>query len=305
MNDYSPYLKKLLKRASYFSIAVSLTLIVLKFIAWKMTNSVSMYATCMDSVLDAFASFVNWLAIKHALKPSDKDHRFGHGKIEALAGIAQSFFIAISALIILRESWDHFLHPSPIEELSIGIGVMVFSIILTIFLVLYQTFVIKKTQSLAISGDSLHYQSDLLINTSVIGSFLLAGAGQTAGMIDACIAACISLYILRTSYKIGKESVDILMDKEMDDQTRDQISKIALSHPQILYINSLKTRKSGPFIFIQMDAHMDENLTLKEAHTIAHAVEKNLLDAFPCASITIHQEAIKHAHISPLHPQNI
>ncbi len=304
MNEYSPYLRNLLKKASYLSIAVSVILIVCKSIAWNITGSVSMRATMMDSVLDAFASFVNWIAIQHALKPSDREHRFGHGKIEALAGIAQSVFICISALLILKEAFEHFMHPKPIEGFGVGIGVMIFSIFLTLILVAYQNFVIKKTQSLAIAGDSLHYKSDILINASVMCSFMFAG-GSNAGMVDALIASGIAMYILVTAYKILKASIDVLMDKEMDDSVRNLISKIALDHPQILHINSLKTRKSGPFIFIQMDAYMDENLTLKEAHDIAHSVEENILNIFPEASITIHQEATKHEHIPPLHLKNL
>ena len=304
MNEYSPYLRNLLKRASYLSISVSITLIVCKFIAWKMTNSVSMRATMVDSILDAFASLVNWIAIKHSLKPSDREHRFGHGKIEALAGIAQSVFICISALFILKEAFDHFINPTPVEGFGIGIGVMIFSIFLTLVLVFYQTFVIKKTQSLAIAGDSLHYKSDILINASVMFSFALSG-GKNSGIIDAIIAAGISVYILKTAYTILKTSIDVLMDREMNDETRNLIAKIALDHPQILHINSLKTRKSGPFIFIQMDAYMDENLTLKEAHDITHSVERDILNIFPEASITIHQEATKYEHIPPLHLKNI
>lgn len=292
MSNYDPYLQSLLKKASYFSIIVSIVLIVVKFIAWHITGSVSMHATLMDSFLDSLASCVNWIAIKHALKPSDNEHRFGHGKIEALAGVAQSFFISISALIILREAFDHFIDPQPIEGIGIGIGVMIFSIFLTLVLVRYQMFVIKKTGSLAISGDSLHYKSDILINLGVIGSFILSqGQSQISGMIDALIAAFIGFYIIATAYKIGKEGVDVLMDREMDDQSRSLIRKIAFENPNILHINSLKTRKAGPFIFIQMDAHMDANLTLKQAHDIAHEVEKKILQSFPTASITIHQEA--------------
>ncbi len=292
MSNYDPYLQSLLKKASYFSIFVSLILIGIKFVAWQITGSVSMHATLMDSFLDSLASFVNWIAIKHALKPSDNEHRFGHGKIEALAGVAQSFFISISAFIILKEAWEHFIHPQPVEEVRIGISVMIFSIFLTLILVRYQMFVIKKTGSLAISGDSLHYRSDILINLGVICSFLLAqGQNSISGMMDAIIAALIGFYIIATAYKIGKEGVDVLMDREMDNQSRNLIRKIALENKNILHINSLKTRKAGPFVFIQMDAHMDANLTLQQAHDISHEVEQQLLEFFPTASITIHQEA--------------
>lgn len=306
MSKYDPYLQSLLKKASYFSIAVSLILITVKFIAWKITGSVSMHATLMDSFLDSLASLVNWIAIKHALKPSDNEHRFGHGKIEALAGVAQSFFISISALIIFKEAWEHFINPQPVEGIKIGISVMIFSIFLTLVLVRYQMFVIKKTGSLAISGDSLHYRSDILINLGVIASFALSqGQSSVSGMIDAFIAALIAFYIIATAYKIGKEGIDVLMDKEMDNQSRDLIKKIALENSNILHINSLKTRKAGPFVFIQMDAHMDANLTLQEAHDISHEVEQQLLQFFPTACITIHQEATNHDNISSFHSQSI
>ena len=294
MDAYDPYLGKILKRASYFSIGVALILVVVKFFTWQMTHSVSIRATFMDSVLDVLASLVNWFAIKHSLKPSDREHQFGHGKIEALAGLGQSVFIAISALFIVKESIQRLSDPQPIENSEIGIMVMIFSIILTIIFVSYQNFVIKKTNSLAISGDSLHYKSDILINLGVIFSLLVSRWAFTY-FIDGLVAFGISLYIFYTAYKIGREGVDILMDKELSDEDREKIIILTIKDKDVLGIKALKTRKAGPFLFIQMDLRMNESFTLKEAHMIAHRVEQNLLKDFPTATITIHQEAVSHA----------
>lgn len=168
---------RLMRQATYASIGVALLLIIAKLIAWGVSDSLSLLATLIDSMLDALASFVNLLAVRHALSPADREHRFGHGKAEALAGLGQAAFIAGSAAFLLLEAARRFVNPVPLESYGIGIAVMVFSIAATLLLLAFQRHVIRKTGSVAISADSLHYRTDLLVNGSVIAALLLASLG--------------------------------------------------------------------------------------------------------------------------------
>ena len=158
---------RLMRLATYASVSVASVLIVAKVIAWVMTDSMSLLSTLVDSFLDVLASLVNLYAVKHALEPADAEHRFGHGKAEPLAGLAQAAFIGGSSVFLLLQATERMINPRPIANLETGIGVMGFAIVLTLALVIFQRYVVKKTGSVAISADSLHYQSDLLVNVGV------------------------------------------------------------------------------------------------------------------------------------------
>ena len=150
---------RLMRLATYASVAVASVLVVTKFGAWVMTDSVSLLSTLIDSVLDVAASALNLIAVHHALQPADDEHRFGHGKAEALAGLGQAAFISGSAAFLLIEAGERIFNPKTIDNSEIGIAVMVVAIVLTVILVAFQRYVVRKTGSLAIGADSLHYQT--------------------------------------------------------------------------------------------------------------------------------------------------
>jgi len=279
---------RLMKLATYASTSVALTLIICKAVAWLMTDSVSLMATLIDSCLDALASIINLIAVRHALAPADKQHRFGHGKAEALAGLGQATFITGSAMFLLLEAISHFWNPHPISEMSIGVGIMIISILATYGLMMFQQHVINKTDSTAIKADRLHYKTDLLVNGSVIIALLLAYYGWVG--FDPLFALLIAGYILYSAWEIVKESLNLLMDREMPDDDRQKIKSIVRSHPKALGMHDLRTRKSGMTVFIQLHLELDDTLTLMRAHEIADEVEALLLDAYPGAEIIIHQD---------------
>lgn len=282
----------LLKSAAYAAIIVAAVLIVGKYFAWRLTDSVSIQASLLDSVLDIFASIVNFFAVRQALKPADFHHRFGYGKIEALAGIAQSIFILVSAIWLLGEVYNHMVMPHEMGDISMATNVMGVSTILTILLVAYQRYVISRTKSVAIEADSLHYQTDLLTNAGVlIGINISAYFGLN--WLDPIIGIFIIVYIVITSYKISKTSLDILVDRELPEKQRLQILDIVRQHPKVYGVHDLKTRSAGLYEFIQMHLDLDENITLKEAHDIAEKVELSLLHYYPKAEVIIHQDPAK------------
>ncbi len=280
---------RLMRIATYAAVGVASTLIAVKFVAWLMTDSVSLLSTLIDSLLDVAASTVNLLAVRHALEPADKEHRFGHGKAESLAGLAQAAFISGSAVFLLLQAGERLYNPVAIENTHIGYAVMVFSIVATLGLVLFQKYVAKRTQSLAISADSAHYTMDVLVNLSVILSLFLAS--ELGWVIaDPLFAIAIAFYILRGAYEIGIEAYQVLMDRELPDEDRAKIRELALKHPLVISMHDLRTRQSGPDVFIQMHLEMRGELSLLEAHDVAEDVMYKVQAAYPRAEVLIHQD---------------
>ena len=280
---------RLMRLATYASGSVACLLIALKTGAWIATESIAMLSTLVDSLLDALASIVNLFAVRHALTPADREHRFGHGKAEALAAMAQSAFIAGSAVLLLFQAGERFINPRALSAPETGIWVMVVSIVLTLFLVLFQIWVVRRTQSVAISADSLHYKGDILVNIAVIGALVL---GSWFGFLyaDPIFGTVIAFYILYNAWLIVRDALDMLMDRELPDEERRQIREIALSHPEVKSLHDMRTRRSGPTSFIQFHLVMDADLTLLKAHEVSDAVEMELQEAFPDAEILIHQD---------------
>lgn len=280
---------RLMRRATYASVSVALILILAKSGAWALSGSVAMLSTLMDSVLDALASLVNLFAVRHALTPADREHRFGHGKAEPLAALAQAAFISGSAIFLLVEAGKRLYEPRPLEATGLGIGVMAFSIVLTLLLVRYQRYVISQTKSLAISADSLHYFGDLLVNAAVIVALLLS---SQLGLYwaDPVFGLGIAAYILWNAWQIASGALDMLMDRELEPDERKQIAEIVKHQPEVRGLHDLRTRSAGPHKFIQLHLELDGNMSLWRAHEIADAVEAELQAAFPEAEILIHQD---------------
>jgi ferrous-iron efflux pump FieF len=280
---------KLMRAATYFAVSAALLLIVVKTAAFLVTNSVSLLSSLLDSTLDLMASMVNLWAVRHALTPADKEHRFGHGKAEPLSGLAQSAFVAGSGVLLIVESISRFGRSDTVERGDLGIAVMVFSIVVTLCLVAFQKYVVRKTGSVAISADSLHYTGDLLLNMSVIAALVLTTSfGMTWA--DPVFALAIALFLLWNASKIARTSIAALMDRELPEEERQAIKSVALKHPRVLGVHELRTRSSGMQTFIQMHLVLRPELSLVEAHRIADEVEMALLADYPGADVIIHQD---------------
>ncbi|MET4806528.1 cation diffusion facilitator family transporter [Limibacillus sp. MBR-115] len=279
----------LMRRATYASVSVAGILIVVKLAAWLLTGSVAMLSTLIDSLLDAFASLVNLFAVRQALTPPDREHRFGHGKAEPLAALAQAAFITGSAIFLLVEAGKRLYAPQPVASSDIGIGVMVFSIVLTLILVRYQRFVVRRTDSLAISADSLHYAGDVLVNIAVIVALVIVSQFDLL-WVDPVFALGIAAYIVWNAWQIARGAMDMLMDRELEPEERQIIKDIVMAHPDVLSLHELKTRAAGPQKFIQLHIEMSGAMSLWRAHVVSDTVEAELQAAFPDAEILIHQD---------------
>ncbi len=281
--------ERLKRIATYAAVAVAAMLIGIKLWAWVATHSVAMLASLVDSTLDLVASGVNLLAVRHALTPADHEHRFGHGKAEALAGLGQAAFIGGSAAFLLFQSLARLFKPEPVHESTLGLAVIGVSLVLTVGLVLFQRYVISRTHSLAISADRLHYATDIVTNVGVVLALVISGlwGWQIA---DPLIGLAIALVIAWGSFSILRGSFDELMDHELDDADRQRIKDIVNRHAGVESLHDLRTRRAGHRAFIQLHLELPPEMTLLEAHRISDEVETAIMAAFPDAEVITHQD---------------
>jgi ferrous-iron efflux pump FieF len=278
-----------MRRAAIASVSVSLFLVAIKTFAYFASHSVAMLASLADSALDLFTSSLNLIAIRSALTPADAEHRFGHGKAEPLAGLAQGAFICASALFLVIQAVGRILVPEPIDHSIAALIVMCIAIACAIALILYERKVVAKTGSLAVEADQTHYIGDLATNIGVVLALVLSsGLGWT--LADPLIAIAVAAVMLFTALNVGRQSFNQLMDRELPDAERAHICRIAESHEEVRNVHDLKTRSAGLSTFIQMHLALDPNMSLAAAHKISDAVEQAIRNAYPGAEVIIHQD---------------
>lgn len=297
----------LMRNATILSVGIAVTIVIIKLSSWVLTDSLSLLSSLIDSFLDIAASLITFFAVRYSLQPADEDHRFGHGKAEDIAAFAQSAFIAGSGAFIIVEAVARFVYPQPVGNEMLGIWAMIASSLLTVVLLSYQFYVIKKTGSSAIKADSMHYQTDMLVNMVVITSFLILMYTDWL-FIDAIFALFIALYIFKGAWKVGKGAFDNLMDKEFSDEDRKLIMDAVLENKEVLGIHDLRTRFSGLRQFIQFHLELKGSMTLEMAHNISDKVEKAVMKEFPNAEVLIHQDpesrvkvALHKGRVVPVH----
>ncbi len=279
---------RLLRLATYASVATALILIGVKATAWFMTGSLSILGTLVDSLMDVAASVINLFAVRYSLKSADDEHQFGHGKAESLAALAQASFITGSAFFLMIQAIERLNSPKTVNSVEAGVVVMVFSMAATVILVLFQYYVIRKTASTAIRADALHYVTDLLTNASTIVALIFISFGWQ--IVDPLFAMVIALYILYSAWQIAGDAIQMLMDRELSDEIRMQIRSLAQGHTEVIGVHGLRTRQSGQTKIIQLHLELDDAISLSEAHAIAKEVEETLERKFPFADILIHQD---------------
>lgn len=281
--------ERLRRRATMASVAVAFTLIAAKLVAYLMTGAVSILSSLVDSCTDLMASLVTLYGVRHAMKPADPAHRYGHGKAEPLAALAQAAFVTGSGVFLGVEAVHRFTSPQPVEDGLVGVGVMVLSIALTAVLIAYQRHVVNRTGSIAIGADRLHYSGDLLMNSAVIAALLLtAWTGVPA--VDPLFALGIAAFLVHGAYGIARDALNVLMDRELPEEERQRITAAVLDHREVRGMHDLRTRSTGTGVFIELHLELDPALPLTRAHDITDAVERDLKIRFGSADVLIHQE---------------
>jgi ferrous-iron efflux pump FieF len=281
------------RRATYASVAVAVTLIATKLVAYLVTDSVAILSSLLDSTIDLMSSVVTVYGVASALRPPDHDHRFGHGKAEPLSVLAQAAFIIGSSVLLGYTALNRFYHPQEIQNEKLGYSVMALAIILTAVLVQFQHYVVRRTSSVAIAADRIHYVGDLGINIAVVVAFgLYQGTGLT--WFDPAFALMIAAWLTFTASRIAFSALNILMDKELPDEDREKIKAIVENHPAVRGLHTMRTRTDSDRAFMELHVAMDAHMTLREAHVISEAISQEVRKAFPSADIIIHQDPEGH-----------
>lgn len=280
--------KRLVMLAGFASVTTAILLIVMKFTVWLLSGSSTILASLTDSLLDLGASFINLLALRFALRPADKEHRFGHYKAESLASLTQAAFIGGSALFLIVHGYERLMNPQPLGYINVAIYVSIASVVFTLALTWFQGYVCKLTKSEAIEADRFHYLSDVLLNLSVIGALVLSSFGYMWA--DGLITILIGLYIIRSSWHIGLNAIATLLDRSLGPDETTKIIRAIVVVPQVESFHDLRTRKAGPQYYIQCHIVLLHTMTLEEAHNVANEVEHNIREDFPEADITLHME---------------
>ncbi|WP_150137361.1 CDF family cation-efflux transporter FieF [Candidatus Enterovibrio altilux] len=279
---------RLVKMAAWAATITATGLLVIKFFTWWYTDSVSLLASLVDSLIDLLASITNLVVVRYALQPADEEHRFGHGKAESLAALVQAVFIVSSAGFLLFNGMERLFRPSELHHPEAGIVVSIIAAIITGCLVLFQKWVVYKTGSQAISADSIHYQSDLLMNIAIIVALSLAWYGVTQA--DAVFALFIVIFILASAFSMIKNAVQSLLDHQLSVEDQEKIMLLTSTVAGVHGVHDLRTRQAGITRFIQLHLELDDNIKLVDAHLIADEVESRLEVAFPMSDVLIHQD---------------
>jgi len=275
------------------SIAMAVFLIGLKAWASIETGSMAMLGSLADSGLDLLASLVVLAGVRVAALPADSNHRFGHGKAEALAALMQVILITLSALFIGYRSVERLLSGARTQDAELGIGVSLVAIAFTLALITYQRYVVKRTGSVAISTDRLHYASDLMLNSSVIVALALEQFANLTGA-DAAFGVLIALWLLYGAWTSSSHALDQLMDREWPEDLRQRFLDAAMEYPELAGLHDLRTRTSGTHHFAQFHVWVPGDWTIREAHERLDRVEEELQKRFPATEILMHVDPEGH-----------
>ena len=295
---------QLTSRAALASVSVALLLIALKsYAAWD-TGSVAMLGSLADTALDFVASVVTLLGVRWAAMPADEEHRFGHGKAEALAALVQVILIAVSAIGIGWRAVDRLARGAVTQGLETGIAVSLLAMLATVALLAYQRYVIRRTASVAIQTDHVHYQSDLLLNLSVIASLWL---DQKLGLhlADPILGLIIAAWLMFGAIRAASHSVDQLMDREWAEEEREAFLAATRDFPELEGLHDLRTRSSGTHRFVQFHVWVPGDWTVRDAHDRLDRVEEALQQRFPATEIIIHLDPHGHTDRETMLPSRL
>ena len=295
---------RLSSRAALASVALAVILLLAKVWGAVETDSTAMLGSLADTALDLVASFATLVGVLIAARPADSDHRFGHGKAEALVALGQVALIGVSALWIAWRALDRLISGGATAEMELGIGVSLFAMAATLMLLWYQRRVIARTGSVAIRTDNVHYQSDLLLNSAVIAALLLDQAAGVRGA-DAVFGLAIAAWLMFGAARSSSHAINQLMDREWPEEERARFLAAAAEYPELAGLHDLRTRTSGTHNFAQFHVWVPAHWTVRQAHDRLDKVEEDLQRRFPGTEILIHLDPEGHTDRETMLPAEL
>lgn len=280
-------------KAAIASVATALFLTLLKGWATIETGSVALLGSLADTGFDLLASLLTLFSVRYAAQPADDEHRFGHGKAEALSALVQVTLVSVSALFIGWRAFNRLGEAARPDHPELGIGVSLVAIAVTLALLAYQRHVIRRTRSVAIHGDQLHYQGDLLLNVAVIIAIALDAFLGWRGA-DPIFGLAIAGWLLWGAHSAAQRAIDQLLDREWPAEKRKRFLEVAMRHPELKGIHDMRTRSSGMHDFCQFHVWVDPQMTVLEAHQVMDEIEAELMREFPGVEVLIHPDPLGH-----------
>jgi ferrous-iron efflux pump FieF len=266
------------------AVITAVSLVIIKILAWLMTGSISLQASMSDSFLDAVSSFTAYHALRISNKKQDREHNFGHEKVEGIFAIFQCIIIMFSGVIIFRDAYEMLLDPQPMINTTIGVVVMVISCLATYNLVYFQRYVVKKTKSIIVTGDSIHYLSDFFINLCVILSLVLT---KSFVYMDVICGIAVGCYVFYNAILLMKSAFDDLMDKSLPKETQETINNAVLSVDGVISIKALRTRSAGMKKYVEARIIVSKTIPMEEAHKIANNAKSVVKKIFDNADVIV------------------
>ena len=279
----------LTRRITWLSLAPAGSLSVGKAFAWQASGSVSMLASLADSGLDLIAALATFFAVRYAVAPPDREHRYGHGKAEAFASLLQAGLVFASGALVGREALMRLIHPQPVAGAGLDLGMMLVSIAFTAALVTAQGRILRRAKSVAVSGDRMHYVADLGSNLVALAAIGLSAVLRNP-LVDALGGLIVCAVLIWGAVEVFRASSVELLDRELPDEARAQIIKLMKEDPRVLDVHQMRTRAAGPFLHVQAHVAVDPGLSLVDAHKLVVAAERRVLEDFPSADILIHAD---------------
>src|SRR5205085_1287387 len=278
-------------QAARLSILAAAFLIIIKTITGFLTGSISVWASLLDSAMDIFASVVNFFAVRAASRPADEDHTYGHGKAESLAGLFQALVITASGIYLIYEAIRRIRQPHDITSEWLGIGTMVIAITVSLGLVARLRKVARKTESPALASDAVHYASDIYTNGSALVALVIIYFTGWK-IVDPIISIAISLYILWSAFTVGREAIDILMDRRLPLEIDEQVGEIVNRYRDqgVFGFHDIRTRRSGSHKFIDLHLDVERSLTFEQAHAVSVRVLREIESEIPRSRVSIHTD---------------
>ncbi len=269
------------------SLVLAIVLVCLKTAGSLMTDSLSLLSSLIDSASDVVASLGTFVGVRAALLPADDNHRYGHGKAEAMAALGTAAFILGSAFFLFLQAFSRLIAPEPVRYGVVGAGVMLLSMVLTFLLVRFQTYVVRRTGSAAIAADQTHYTADFIANGATIAALLIT-TYTGFSTIDAFFGVGVAVWLVAKAVPVARDATNMLMDHELPDETKGELLTLVTAHPLVRGVHDMRTRRAGSDVFVELHVELDGDLPLKQAHAVGEQIEQALRQALSEADVTLH-----------------